>query len=205
MMKIIKIIILGVVLCASFALSAAEQSAGEVFRLGSARLKKAAAIEASFTVSHAEQKTTGKITVAGNKFILKTPGLSTWFDGKTQWAYSPQIAEVNVSEPTPGELAQINPLAILGTLQTGFNYRRLSSVSGFDRIELIPKEKGEYAKIVITFDASTHFPSEIVFTAADRSVTAIKITSIRECKKPAESAFRFDKKLYPGVEIVDLR
>jgi len=189
----------------SFAATPYNSSAAEVLRKASSALKKAPSIEASFTASQGTHSSTGKIIMSGDKFFLTTPQMSTWFDGRTQWAYSPSAGEVNISEPMPEELRQINPFAIIDGLQADFSPRRLKSPSGFDKLELTPKRINEYTKILVTFNSTTHFPTEIILTATDRSVTTIKITSIRQGKALKADSFRFNAKNYPGVEIVDLR
>lgn len=183
----------------------ATPSAGDVLRKAAAAMKDAPSVEASFSVSTGSRGSSGEILIAGNRFALTTPELSTWFDGKTQWAYSPSAEEVNISEPTPEELQQINPFAILSAMQNRFTPRRLKAAAGYDKIELIPKGKSEYAKIVAVFNATTHFPREIIITSADRSVTTIKIASIKKGGKTPDSRFKFNPAHFRGVEIVDLR
>lgn len=197
------ITILATAVCA--AKPSATPSAADVLRKAAAAMKDTPSVEASFSVSIGNRASSGDILISGDKFALTTPELSTWFDGKTQWAYSPAANEVNISEPTPEELQQINPFAILSAMQNQFTPRRLKANAGCDRIELIPKGKSEYTKIVATFNATTHFPIEIIITSTDRSVTTIKITSIKKGGKTADGRFRFNPARFPGVEIVDLR
>ncbi len=185
------------------AAGSAGTSASEVLRQAVATMKKAPSIEAAFTATSGNVSTSGNILLSGNRFKLSTPDITTWFDGRTQWAYSPAAGEVNLSEPTAEELRQINPFAIIAGMQADYTPRRLQSATGTDRIELIPKGKSEYRKIIVTFNGATKFPSEIA--SVDNSTTTIKIRSIRTGKKLSDSAFRFSQKAYPGVEIVDLR
>lgn len=206
MMKHIKYLLCGILLASAMATGAeVRTSANEVIRMASETMKNTPAVEAIFSITHGNVKSGGQITVAGSRFKLLTPELSTWFDGKTQWTYSPSALEVNISEPTPEELAQINPFEIIGSLQKNFSPRRLQSSDNTDKIELTPNEASDYLKLVITFNASTHFPIEIVFTATDHSVTTISISSLKKIKEPAPSTFRFNQKIYPGVETIDLR
>lgn len=207
-MKQLKIIIL--CLCASigiFATSAAEThpSAAETMRMAAGKIKKMASFEASFKVNAYGKSTVGQITVSGNKFKLTTPQLSTWFDGKVQWTYSPATLEVSISEPTPDELAQINPFEIISSLQNGYTFRLMQSSDGIEKIELTPKHKGEYAKIIISLDSTTLLPEEVISTASDNTVTKVTISSVKAVKSPSISTFRFNPRLYPGVEIIDLR
>lgn len=204
--RILRYVSVLLLLCSSATLSAAPlTTASEVLRLATEQMKKCASVEATFTALHGEFSLSGTVVVEGAKFMLISGEVSTWFDGKTQWAYSPELNEVNVSEPTDDELAQINPLAIMSLLQSGYNARRIAASAGYDRIELTPKRKGGYLKIEISFNSATHFPSELVFVSSDNSVTTIKIKSIKDAGKQAASKFQFSPMLYPGVEVVDLR
>ena len=183
----------------------ASPSAADVLRQAADALKNAPSVEASFTASSGTSTVSGSILLSGNRFRIVTPDLTTWFDGKTQWAYSPAAEEVNISEPTPDELSQINPFAIIAEMQTGYTPRRLKSAAGTDKIRLTPKGKSEYREITATFNAGTKFPSEIVITTTDNATTHITIRNIARGKKPSDSAFRFNPSQYPGVETVDLR
>ena len=42
----------------------------------------------------------GTVDIKGDKFVLKTPDMITWFDGTTQWSFVERNEEVNVSTPT---------------------------------------------------------------------------------------------------------
>ena len=168
-------------------------------------MRKAQSLKASFTVDGNGQRSSGEITIDGNRFYLTTPEMATWFDGKTQWSYSPAAEEVSVSEPTASELEQINPFAIIDGLQKQFKGRRLTAPKGLDRLEQTPKNNRDYNKVVLTINSATGLPVEITFTTTDRTVTAIKILSLIKIKTPPASTFRFDPKKYPLAEIIDLR
>ena len=76
--------------------------------------RKAGGVKADFTVKAVtnglvEGAENGTIQLKGEKFVLKTSDIITWFDGKTQWSYVTKNDEVNVSNPTQEELQQINP------------------------------------------------------------------------------------------------
>lgn len=55
----------------------------------------------------------GTIDIKGDKFVLKTPDMITWFDGTTQWSFVERNEEVNVSTPTGEELQATNPTLLL--------------------------------------------------------------------------------------------
>ncbi len=90
--------------------------------------RKAGGVKADFTIKAvtnglAEGSESGTIQLKGEKFVLKTSDVVTWFDGKTQWSYVIKNDEVNVSTPTQEELQQINPYTFLYIYQKGFSYK----------------------------------------------------------------------------------
>ena len=90
--------------------------------------RKAGGVKADFTVKVItdgliEGVEHGTIQLKGEKFVLKTTDIVTWFDGRTQWSYVAKNDEVNVSNPTQEELQQINPYTFLYMYQKGFSYK----------------------------------------------------------------------------------
>lgn len=195
---------LAVALCAA---AAPLPPASGVLSEAISALNRMKAMEASFTAECNGQSTSGSILIAGGAFRLLTPGVSTWFDGHTQWAYSKSADEVNISEPTFEELQQINPFAILRSVEKNFTPRRLQAPKGADRVELTPMKnvRTPYSKVVLTVNGASHLPEQIDVTATDGMVTSIRISGLKEVKKPSASAFRFPASQYPGAEVIDLR
>ena len=169
-------------------------------------LAKSPAIEAKFTLRQPGQPlTTGSAVIQGKKFTLNVPAMRVWFDGKTQWTYSKDAAEVNITEPDAAELAETNPLTIITSNAKGCKARRLDAAKGTDRVELTPTTKCSFTKAVVTSDATTNFLCEIVVTMNDGSRVIITFDSMKKIAKKPDSYFRFDKKAAPSAQIVDLR
>lgn len=185
---------------------AATPTAAQLLAQAVEQIKKSPSLQATFRASTSDGSAQGSIQLSGNRFKLDTDEFTTWFDGRTQWAYSPRTGEVNISEPTFEELAQINPFAVIGSLKDGYNARRVNAPKGSDRLELTPKHKGgDYSKVTLTLNAATHYPSAIEIVATDGARINIAVTSVKAGKMPDASAFRFNRSLYPRAEIVDLR
>lgn len=196
------------IIALAFTASAAPlPPASQVLTSAIAAINKMKAMEAGFTAECGGQSTSGTILIAGGSFRLVTPGVSTWFDGHTQWSYSASADEVNISEPTFEELQQINPFAILRSVEKHFIPRRLQAPKGCARVELTPAKNVStpYSKVVLTVDDTTKLPVRIDVTATDGVMTSIKINEIKAVKSPSASSFRFPAKQYPGVEVIDLR
>ena len=185
---------------------AATPTAAQLLAQAVEQIKKSPSLQATFRAFTSDGSAQGSILLSGNRFKLDTDEFTTWFDGRTQWAYSPRTGEVNISEPTFEELAQINPFAVIGSLKDGYNARRVNAPKGSDRLELTPKHKGgDYSKVTLTLNAATHYPSAIEIVATDGARINIAVTSVKAGKMPDASAFRFNRSLYPRAEIVDLR
>ncbi|MBD5226172.1 MAG: outer membrane lipoprotein carrier protein LolA [Bacteroidales bacterium] len=194
------------VLAATFTGTAATPTAADILAKAQKEIKSSQALRGSFTLAFDGRSTAGEILLAGNRFRISTPEMTTWFDGKTQWSLSNAADEVSISEPTPDELEQINPFAIIESLRKEFKGRRIAATGGTEKIELTPAAgKSNYSKVVLTLEASTSLPQEIVVTTSDGYVTTITLQHLEKIKSPAVTEFRFDPKLYPLADIIDLR
>lgn len=185
--------------------SAATPTAADILAKAQTELKKSAGLKSSFTITFDGRSTTGEILLAGKRFRISTPEMTTWFDGKTQWSLSNAANEVSISEPSPEELEQINPFAIVESLRKEFKGRRLDSTGATEKIELTPTGKSNYSKVVLTLDAATSMPREIVVTTTDGYVTVIGLQHLEKTKAPDAAEFRFDPKQYPLADLIDLR
>lgn len=171
-----------------------------------AKLENAGSVTAGFSMNVAGEKSSGTLTLSGKKFVVKTPQLTTWFDGKTQWAYSPSTGEVNITEPTPEELAQINPVAIIGAFRKGFTAAYAKAPAGKKTVVLTAKaKKPEIKSATVTLDAATLYPSIITLVMANGQKVSITVSAVKVGKALPASTFTFNKKQYPKAQIIDLR
>lgn len=162
-------------------------------------------MNAAYTVITQSGTINGEIKASGDKFHISSPQLSTWFDGKTQWTYSPADNEVTVSEPTPEELTMINPFEIINTLRHSFTASTASA--GKSRTSLLLKaidKTSEISQVTLNLDSSTLFPVRIELTTRSGKIT-INLSGVKKGTKPGVSEFRFNKALYPGVMVNDMR
>lgn len=192
-------------LFAAIPASAARPAAKSVIEATAKKLREMPSMTATFKVVQGRDASQGSLTVSGRSFTVTTPEMKIWYDGKTQWAYSPSAKEVNVTTPTAAEVAESNPLSVLTALTQSYTCRRLSSTPAVDKIELTPRNKTDISKAVISVNVSTGMPTEILAYRANGAVTKIQILAVKAGKKLPASTFRFNQKQYPGVEVVDLR
>ena len=151
----------------------------------------------------------GTIIMKNNKFVLKTPDMSTWFDGTTLWSYMPRNKEVNISAPSGSELRLLNPMFFLQDHKKDFNVSYIGeSTSANARIAydiaLVPKKKDDIEKIEVQIEKNTSLPVKLVVLLRNDVRSTVSIKEIKQINPP-DNMFSFNEAEYPGVEVIDLR
>ena len=188
------------------AVYASATTADTILKSAADRYQTLKTISASYSATSGSEKMNGTIVTSGDKFHISSPQLSTWYDGRTQWTYSPSSNEVNITEPTAEGLQQVNPFAIISAFRRAYKGTLLKSPAGTHTVQLLPLDKkASIRKAVVTFDAKTLYPTLIRLTTDNNAILSIKVTNVVAGKKYPLSTFVFDKKKYPGAEIIDLR
>ena len=178
--------------------------------------KKAGGVRADFTVKAVtnglvEGVENGTIQLKGEKFVLKTSDIITWFDGKTQWSYMTKNDEVNVSNPTQEELQQINPYTFLYMYQKGFSYKlgatkTYRGKAVWEVILTANDKKQELESITLYVTKSTYEPVYIQLQQrGQKTRNEITVTAYQTGLDYADHVFTFDRKAYPTAEVIDLR
>ncbi len=191
-------------LCPASAFSA--ESASDVIKRAADKLRAAKSVTATYTTTAGSHTGKGSITISGDKFHISQPDdVTVWYDGRTQWSYSPATGEVNIIEPTPEEIAQINPFAIIGAFSRGYKASMLKAPAGQKKVQLsATSRKFEIAKVTVTLDSSL-LPRQLSLTTNDGKALKVNVTSIKLGGKVSASTFKFDKKKFPKARVVDLR
>lgn len=186
---------------------AATTPAASILKKTADNMTSSPSIIAKFSMSEGASVSKGSLKIAADKFIIsiENGGITTWYDGKDQWVYNPKTDEMNISSPTPDELATINPFVILTSLQKAYSSKLLKSPAGKYVVELLPLDKkAEIRKAVITID-KRYLPTEATLTFSNGHVIKISTTLISKGEKMSISNFRPDKKRYSTAEWIDLR
>ena len=162
---------------------------------------------ASYSITTPDGTSKGTIAMQGNKFRVISPEAKCWYDGKTQWSWSPLTDEVNITTPSPDELQMTNPIAAARHFKANFNMKKAKAQTAKTYvIKLTPKAKKDAIKTLwLYFDETTSLLRTARFEMSDKSVYIIKITNYKHQSLPA-STFTFDKSMVPaGTQVVDLR
>jgi len=145
--------------------------------------------------------------VSKYKIILKGQELIS--DGKNQWTYLKADKEVQLSEVDNSSDA-LNPAKIFTIYEKGFKsvYTNDTKLNGkvLHNIDLTPLDgKRSFFKVRLQVDKlSKQISNAVIFDKNGNRYTYTIKTFTPNVKVP-ESTFAFDSKLYPGVEVVDLR
>lgn len=152
-------------------------------------------------------KQSGTIKLSGDKFYWTTPAMTVWYNGQLQWAYVKASEEVNLTEPTPAEIASINPYTLITTYKQNFNVKALKAKNSQQRVaELTPKKKGtQIDRVVLTVNASNWMPQSFQIYYSDRTHSTIALSRLVTGQNFSDATFVFDKKQYPKAEVIDLR
>ena len=116
-------------------------TASEILDKAASKINSAKSITAEYTISAASNKEKGTLILASGKFTLTSGSLRSWFDGLTLWTYSPAMGEVNITNPTAEELADINPFAVINAHKQNYRSALLSSEKNIYKIDLTPVKK----------------------------------------------------------------
>ncbi|WP_395627377.1 outer membrane lipoprotein carrier protein LolA [Daejeonella sp.] len=144
-----------------------------------------------------------------NKYKIILKGQELISDGKNQWTYLKADKEVQLSEVDNSSDA-LNPAKLFTIYEKGFKsvYINDTKLNGktLHNIDLTPLDsKRSFFKVRLQIDKITkQIMNALIFDKNGNRYTYTIKTFIPNVKVP-ESTFTFDAKLYPGVDLVDLR
>lgn len=146
-------------------------------------------------------KTSGTITIKGEKYQANTPQASIWYNGKTQWTYMKGSDEVNITTPSAADRQKVNPYNFISLYKNG--YKLDLKTEGGKYIVHMTKAGASIPELYVSVDKKTYQPTTVRMKQKKGWLT-INLTSLKSAKV-ADSAFTFNVKDYPKAEIIDLR
>lgn len=182
--------------------TAAAQSAKSVLDKTAQVLSNKGGVTAAFTIRGAQNTgASGTISVKGRKFYAKTSAGIVWFDGKTQWTYVPQNDEVNINTPTASELQAINPYGFIYLYRRG--YTLSLQTKGQHYIVTMKSQRNAIREMIVTISRQSYVPSQVRMMQNSKWTT-VNISGFKRANL-SDGLFRFNKKVCPNAEIIDLR
>lgn len=186
----------------------AQNNARGILQRAAETFRRSGGVSASFAIHSSEGNSTGIIRLKGEKFVLEAGGMTTWFDGRTQWTYLPSSDEVNISEPTDEELQTLNPYAWLYLYDKGYDLQTLpAETSDIYKVKMSARSaEAQVEQLVLWLDKSSLHPMKFSITLAGNvEPTLITVRDYRTRQAYTDAMFVFDPAEYPTAEVIDLR
>lgn len=201
---------------AAFAQVKNDPDAKKILDAVSAKFKTYKSPQASFIykVENAQGKALstkkGIVTMKGSKFRVTIPGLEIFSDGRTSWNYDKSANEVTIKD-ADANASELSPQKLFTNFyDKDFLYKlngeKKEGSRTLQEIELTPTNKNRpYHKVYVWIDkaSKTLYSARILEKGGNRY--SYNISSFKPSATIADGEFAFDKRKYPGVEVVDLR
>jgi outer membrane lipoprotein carrier protein len=146
----------------------------------------------------------------GTKYRVSFSGQEIFCDGVTVWNYDKSANEVTISK-LDASSGMITPQKLFTNFYDKdflylLNGEKKVGGKTVQEIEMTPVDKSKpFHKVYVQVDktAKTIYSTKVLENAGNRYVYTV--TSMKTNAAMADNIFVFDKKKYPGVEVVDLR
>ncbi len=215
-MKKILVLTASLLIVSNLAMAQKDKKATAILDEMSKKYQTMKSFSASFTygVEGTNAKLTesykGDVTVKGAKFRLKMLGQEVFTNGKELYSYTKETNECQVSEFNPAEMDALSPTKIYTIYKKGYKYVFVEEVKEgsqlYEVIELSPEDKGsKVAKVQIKVDKKDKSVKSWKVWDKNGKRTVFRVDKFMANAPADDKIFTFDKKKYPGVEVVDLR
>lgn len=165
-------------------------------------------LEVDYTLTAADERVPGTLVIDGHRFKINSDVMDTWYDGKTQWSYSPATGEVTITEPTEEEIQQVNPFAIIDTFRRNYTagMKPMNRNSTHHVIVMTPTDRGsDITRVEISVPVGQFYPARIVIWVGSGETLAIDTVRLIRGNSYSASDFTYTPSAHPDAEIVDLR
>ncbi len=215
-MKKILILTASLLIVSSWVMAQKDKKATAILDEMSKKYQTMKSFSASFTygVEGTNAKLTesykGDVTVKGAKFRLKMLGQEVFTNGKELYSYTKETNECQVSDFNPAEMDALSPTKIYTIYKKGYKYVFVEEVKEgsqlYEVVELSPEDKGsKVAKVQIKVDKKDKSVKSRKVWDKNGKRTVFRVDKFMANAPADDKIFTFDKKKYPGVEVVDLR
>ncbi len=182
----------------------------------SAKFKTFTTVQAKFSykVENAAGKTlsskTGTIQMKGTKYRISFSGQEIFSNGVTSWSYDKAANEVTINN-IESSAGTVTPQKLFTNFYDKdflymLNGEKKSGGKTLQEIEMTPVDKNKvFHKVYVQIDKvnKTIYSTKVLEKAGNRYTYTV--TSMKTNLAMSDNVFIFDKKKYPGVEVVDLR
>ena len=152
------------------------------------------------------QESSGKVTIAEDKYKLKFLDAIQLFDGKALYTIVPENEEITITQANDDEDFGINPKELLKFHKKGYDYHWDISqrVKGknIQFVKLIPtKEDGDIVSLLLGIDTQKNHLYKLIEVGENGTVTTLTINQIKVDGSLPENFFVFNQDDYPNYYI----
>lgn len=158
-------------------------------------------------VEDTEHESEGSVVIKNNMYRLDLPENIIWYDGSAIWTLAPEVKEVTVTLPDPGDETFIStPSGIFDMYKEGFKYSLLRELPEGSVIDLYPEDPSDtdFSIIRLVIDRQNNLVSA-EYRRKDGIDIFIDITGYNLTESYPDQFFSFDPSEFPGVDIIDMR
>ena len=216
MKKMYALVLLFAAFVSAQAQTKSDPEAKKILDAVSAKFRTFKSPQASFTyqVENAQGKVLsakkGAVNMKGNKYKVTMGGMEIFSDGRTSWNFDKSSNEVTVSGVDGSGSAMTPQKLFTNFYDKDFLYKlngeKKVGGKSVQEIELTPTDKTKtFHKVYVLVDKATKTIYNARFLEKSGNRYSYTINSLNPNSTVSDAAFVFDKKKYPGVEVVDLR
>tara|TARA_B100000963_G_scaffold166872_1_gene144857 strand:- start:5103 stop:5744 length:642 start_codon:yes stop_codon:yes gene_type:complete len=152
------------------------------------------------------QESSGKVTIAEDKYKLKFLDGIQLFDGKVLYTIVPENEEITITQANDDEDFGINPKELLKFHKKGYDYHWDISQRVMGKniqfVKLIPtKEDGDIVSLLLGIDTQKNHLYKLIEVGENGTVTTLTINQIKVDGSLPENFFVFNQDDYPNYYI----
>ena len=205
------------VLAQNKSMGQSDPNAKKILDAVSAKFKTFKGVKATFTFKNEDNKgkvlgiKKGNLFMKGNKYRVSiTGGQDIFCDGVTIWTYDKAANEVTVSKFDPSANSITPQKLFTNFYDKDFLYKlngeKKEGARVLQEIELTPFDKSKpFFKVYVLVDKT----AKTIYSTKVREKSGVNyvytVATLDGNAAVTDDLFVFDKKKYPGVEVVDLR
>ena len=157
-------------------------------------------------IEQINQESSGKLTIAEDKYKLKFLDAIQLFDGKALYTIVPENEEITITQANDHEDFGINPKKLLKFHKKGYDYHWDISqrVKGknIQFVKLIPTEEdGDVVSLLLGIDTQKNHLYKLIEVGENGTVTTLTINQMKVDGSLSENFFVFNLDDYPNYYI----
>jgi outer membrane lipoprotein-sorting protein len=152
------------------------------------------------------QETEGKVTLAGDQYLLEFLDVIQLFDGEKLHTIVPENEEITISTPDLEEAISVNPSKLLSFYEEGYDYQWDISQRVMGRtiqfVKLIPSEENNDIRyLLLGIDLDENSIYRLIEIGNNKTTTTLTILNQEENISLPNDYFEFDSSEYPNFYI----